>query len=447
MIVQNWWFTTLLKNEYKICPPLQKDINCDILIIGGGMSGVSAAAEFIDKGFKVVLIEKNILGGSSSGKSAGFLTPDSELELSQLVRRFGIKGANEIWSAPVEGIELIKKNVEKYNISCDFRIQDSLFLGIGTSGLIDVKDEMECRETVGFKNQEFYSKDGLDRILKSDGFNGAVRYSETYGINCLQYLQGMKSIFLKNGIEVYESTEVHSLNGNIAYTHAGSIQANQIIIAIDKMEDRFNKVAKEIYHAQTFLSVSEPLSDAEVSQLFPSGNEFQMWDSTLVYSYWRLIDENRILLGGGSASSTFLPNPWYNDGIIKGVHKNFKKHFGFLESLRFIQYWPGLIDTSRDLLPVLVKDEHNPNIHFIQGVVGLPWASFCGHFVANNILNSSFSEDKKYYEYFSDRRYFAFPTWMEKVVTKPILFSLNNGWAKYYQVDKKDQLKFKKNEF
>ena len=87
MIVQNWWFTTLLKNEYKICPPLQKDINCDILIIGGGMSGVSAAAEFIDKGFKVVLIEKNILGGSSSGKSAGFLTPDSELELSQLVRK------------------------------------------------------------------------------------------------------------------------------------------------------------------------------------------------------------------------------------------------------------------------------------------------------------------------------------------------------------------------
>ena len=56
MIVQNWWFTTLLKNEYKICPPLQKDINCDILIIGGGMSGVSAAAEFNDKGFKVVLI-------------------------------------------------------------------------------------------------------------------------------------------------------------------------------------------------------------------------------------------------------------------------------------------------------------------------------------------------------------------------------------------------------
>lgn len=137
MVVQNWWFTTLLKNSYNNCPSLQKDIKCDILIIGGGMSGVSAACEFIGKGLKVVLVEKNILGGSSSGKSAGFLTPDSELELSQLVRRFGIKGAKEIWSSPTRGIDLIVEKIKKYNLECDFRDQDSLFLGIGQSGLKD----------------------------------------------------------------------------------------------------------------------------------------------------------------------------------------------------------------------------------------------------------------------------------------------------------------------
>jgi gamma-glutamylputrescine oxidase len=447
MIVQNWWFTTLLKSSYKTCPALQKDLKCDVLIIGGGMSGVSAACEFIDKGLKVILIEKNILGGSSSGKSAGFLTPDSELELSQLVRRFGIKGANEIWSAPVKGIDLIVNNVRKHNISCDFRVQDSLFLGIGNSGLKDVQDEIRCRENVGFTNQELYSKDGLDRILKSEGFLGAVRYNDTYGINCLQYLQGMKSVLIENGIEIYENTEVHSINQNIAYTHAGSIKADQIIVAIDKMEKSISEIADEIYHAQTFLSVSEPLSDAEVNQLFPSGKEYQMWDNTLVYSYWRLIEENRILLGGGSATTTFLRNPWYNDSVINGVHKRFKKHFDFLNSLRFIQYWPGLIDTSRDLLPILVRDDNNKSIHFIQGVVGLPWASFCGHLVAKNILNESTEENLKYYEYFSDRRYFALPIWMEKFIGKPFLFSLNNGWAKYNQVDKKDRLRYKKNEF
>ena len=89
IVNQNWWFTTLMIKGHRYCPPLTKAIKCDVLIVGGGFSGVSAAAEFLRKGLSVVLIEKNIIGGSSSGRSAGMLTPDSELELHQLVRRYG----------------------------------------------------------------------------------------------------------------------------------------------------------------------------------------------------------------------------------------------------------------------------------------------------------------------------------------------------------------------
>ena len=447
MIVQDWWFTTLLENKYEKCLPLQEEITCDVLIIGGGMSGVSAAAAFIGKGKKVVLLEKNILGGSSSGRSAGFLTPDSELELSQLVRRYGLKGANEIWEVPVKGIDLIKNYVEKYNLSCDFRKQDSLFLGIGKSGWQDVQDELDCRKEVGFANQELYNKEQLDKILASTGFDGAVRYDETYGINPLQYLQSMKGVLLNDGIKIYESTEVLRIEGNTAITHAGKVTGNQIIVAIDKMDASFNKVADEVFHAQTFLSISEPLSDKEVEQLFPDGKEYQMWDSTVVYSYWRLVKDNRILLGGGTGLTTFLPNAWYHEDVIDGVHKRFKSHFPFLQNLEFIQYWPGLIDTTRDLLPTIVRDQNNPSIHFILGVVGLPWASFSGNFVAKNILEEAREENRKYHEYFSDRRYFAFPTWIGKLFGKPILFAASNGWAKYYQKDINHIVKEKKNEF
>ena len=90
---QNWWFTTLLVNPHRNCPPLTRDIKCDVVIVGAGFAGVSAAVEFLKTGHKVVLIDKNIVGGSSSGRSAGFLTPDSELELHQLVRRYGVKAA------------------------------------------------------------------------------------------------------------------------------------------------------------------------------------------------------------------------------------------------------------------------------------------------------------------------------------------------------------------
>lgn len=415
MIVQNWWFTTLMENKYTLCPPLKKDIECDICIIGAGMSGTSTAAALIGKGYKVVIIEKNIFGGSSSGRSAGFLTPDSELELSQLVRRYGIEGAKKIWGVPVRGSQYIKENVTQYKIACDFRMQDSLFVGIGKSGWQDVQDELACREQVGFTNQEIFNKEQLSKILNSTGYDGAVRYSDTYGIIALQYLQGMKQVLLNDGVQIYESTEVRSIRGNTAYTHAGSVTAKQLVVAIDKMQRSFNPLADEVFHAQTFLSISEPLSDKEVAEMFPSGKEFQMWDSKLVYSYWRLVQGNRLLLGGGSAITTFLTNPTYNPLIIEDVHKEFRKHFPFLKNLKFVQYWPGRIDTTRDLLPTIVKDRSNPTIHFILGVVGLPWASFCGDFVAKNILGTAEAEDQKYYEYFSDRRYYFLPTWVEQI--------------------------------
>jgi len=118
LVNQNWWFTTLLVSQHKHCPPLTRDIKCDVVIVGGGFAGVCAAAQFLRKGLKVVLIDKNIVGGSSSGRSAGFLTPDSELELHQLCRRYGNQAAREIWDAPCDAIEGLVRNIEKYDIHC-----------------------------------------------------------------------------------------------------------------------------------------------------------------------------------------------------------------------------------------------------------------------------------------------------------------------------------------
>jgi len=447
MVIQNWWFTTLLEHSYKVCPPLQANIDCDVLIVGGGMSGISAAAALIDKGLNVVLIEKNIVGGSTSGRSAGFMTPDSELELSQLVRRYGIKGAQEIWEIPTRGINLVDCYIQKYSIDCDYRSQDSLFLGIGKSGYKVVKEEEEGRKEVGFTNQKVYNETDLKEILNCSGFSGGIRYDGTFGFNPLQYLQGMKNVLIDAGMRVYESTEVNRIEGHIAYTDSGSVKAKEMVVAIDKMDVRLNDLSKQIYHAQTFLSVSEPLSDRQVTELLPSGDDFQMWDNTLVYSYWRIIKGNRILLGGGNAATTFTPFMWNHSNVIAGVHKKFKAHFPMLKDLSFIQYWPGLIDTSRDLLPIVLRDPSNPHIHFIQGIVGLPWASFCGDFVARNILKTEGDDDLKYYEYLSNNRPFTMPLWLGKIVTKPVLFALNNGWAKYYQKDKENAVKAKSGEF
>jgi gamma-glutamylputrescine oxidase len=435
LVHQNWWFTTLLIKQFKYCPPLSKSLKCDVLIVGGGVSGISAAAEFVKQGKSVALIERNIVGGGSAGRSAGFLTPDSELELHQLVRRYGPKAAREIWDAPLRGIERLVNGIKRFDIQCGLIEQDSLFLGLGKSGKEAVESELECRASLGFTDQQTYDEQSLKSILGSEGYSAGIRYGGTYGINPLLCLQGFKDVLIDNGMQVFESTELERIEDHTAFTRGGSITADHIIVAVDKLSPSVSPLADEIFHAQTFMSVSAPLTDKEVSQLFPEGKQMQCWDSKLVYSYWRLTGDNRMLLGGGTPLHTFLKDAWNNPGPIKRVIKDFKNHFPFLRDLPFIQFWPGLIDTTRDLLPIIAKPPTAPHLQFILGVVGLPWASFAGSFAAQNILGTAGEDYKKYYRYFSNRRHFTLPFGLAKIIGKPLVFSLTNAWAKFYQVD------------
>ena len=183
--------------------------------------------------------------------------------------------------------------------------QDSLFLGLGKGGVDAVESERECRESVGFTDQRIYDESQLKGILGAQDYTAGIRYGGTYGVNPLLCLQGFKDLLIENGMQIYESTEMERLEDHTAYTHGGSVTADNIIIAVDKMDASISPLAHESFHAQTFLSMTEPLTDKELRILFPSGEQMQCWDSKLVYSYFRLTGDNRLLLGGGTPITTF----------------------------------------------------------------------------------------------------------------------------------------------
>ena len=275
------------------------------------------------------------------------------------------------------GIDRLVENIKKFDIECGLLKQDSLFLGLGKSGKEAVDDEMACRQSVGFTDQKVYDANGLKGILGAENFSAGIRYTNTYGINPLLCVQGFKDLFIQHGLQVFESTAMTRLEGHTVHTHGGSVTADQIIIAADKPERSISNLADEIFHAQTFLSITEPLNDRELAELFPGGDQMQCWDLKLVYTYFRLTKDNRLLLGGGTAATTFLRDAYNNPGIIKRVIKDFKSHFPFLRDLTFIQFWPGLIDTSRDLLPIVVRLPKQPHVPIRSGRRGPAVGCLC----------------------------------------------------------------------
>src|SRR5579859_923902 len=111
-----YWYTL----QQPIIKRLDQNLKADALIIGGGMAGLSTAQSLKNKGLSVVLLEQDYCGAGASGKSSGFITPDSELGLRDFAHLFGQEKADQIWQLGCSGVNIIKHNIETYSIKCDY---------------------------------------------------------------------------------------------------------------------------------------------------------------------------------------------------------------------------------------------------------------------------------------------------------------------------------------
>ncbi len=323
---------------------LKGNARADVVIIGGGMTGMSAAQHFKNKGCSVILLEEAFCGAGASGKSSGFITPDSEFSLSSFVERFGKEKAQHLWKLGLEGVETIKRNIETYTLACDYQRQDTLVVATSPKGFTaEIEPEDRVRKELGY-DSTLYSRDTLPTILNMHGY-GAVRYSHTFGINGYQYLQGLKEVLQDEGIQIYEETPVHSFKDHEVSTSFGVVTGDYIVVCVDRWIPDFGKLAYAISHVQTFLMASAPLTDKERHAIFP-GDPLMVWDTDLIYQYFRIMGDNRLLVGGSTVWQTYATEPSHNNAhMLKKLQNYIKDNFGINPAFEYL--WPGFIGVSR----------------------------------------------------------------------------------------------------
>ena len=130
MVEEVHWYARTPKPPPK---KLEARIEADVVVVGGGMAGLAAAEWLHDHGGRqVVLLESSFCGGSATGRSSGFITPDSELQVTDLVRRYGAEQARHLWKAVHDACQHIRANVARHGIACDLVQADCLYLGAGS---------------------------------------------------------------------------------------------------------------------------------------------------------------------------------------------------------------------------------------------------------------------------------------------------------------------------
>ena len=353
-LIQTYWYLS----DYK-AKPLQGEKKCDVCIVGGGMAGLHAAHEFQKKGFSVILLEKNFCGSGASGKSSGFITPDSELPLRKLIDVYGAEDGKKLWEFVGSGVDLIRQTIHEYDFQCDYIVQDTCVVAKSNHAYkTHIQKEYQSRQELGYVTQ-IYDAQQMHQVLQSEHYYGAVRYPGSFGINTFQYCQELKNMLQQQGgpgasVEIYEDTPALSVGDHCIETPHGKVTADKVVLCIDRFLPDFEQsaVADTVASMQTFLMISEPLSDKQVQELFPGGS-LMVWDTDILYTYYRLTSNNRLLLGGGSWFSLYdMREAFSNKHVRNQLLRYYKKHFPQLH-ISFRYFWPGL--TQKDILVVIVK--------------------------------------------------------------------------------------------
>lgn len=417
-----FWFTQRPRAASR---SLRGSLRADVVIVGGGVAGLSCARRLTRTGRSIVLLERDFCGAGASGRSSGFITPDSELALASLVARLGAENARRLWSFVESGVETIAHEIRSHGFECDHRPQDSLFVAATAGGRNAIEDEHRARVRLGFASR-MYEREQMDAVLHTSRCFAAVRYGGTFGIDPYAYCRRLRDQLRIDGVDVYEHTNVVRLSENGVETSGGSVTARHVIVCADRFIPALGELCKELYHVQTFLAATRPLAEADLQRIFADG-EVMVWNTRPVYDYFRVIDGRRLLLGGGSLRHTYDRAERSDPAkMSERMLARFRRAFPTV-NVELECAWSGMLGVSKDLLPLVGPDARRTSIWYVGGAAGLPWATALGIYVADRIDGAQNELD----ELFSPQRAFPLGRVASSLLSTPLTYALSHGIVKY----------------
>lgn len=424
---------TLLENNISPCKPLEGSINSDYLIIWWWVAWLHAALELIKQWVKpsdIALVEKTICGWGMSGKSGGFLTPDSELGLRSVEKRFGKDIAKKVREFGAAGQASIVSNVNQYKFHCDLRNQDSLLLGLGKSGINACKEEAQAREEYGYESELILETDHLMTHNSWAIYSAWIKYEDCFGIDAFQYCQSLKQHLINQWVNIFEFTEIDNLKETQATTNCWSISFKHCFICPGKVTNTLSKSkAKLLFGIMNFITVSEPLESSQIHAMMPRW-ECMCRDTKLVFNYYRVIDGNRIVLWWGNTLSAFRPREVQYETAISNTVHDFKKMFPSLKGVKFNEYRSGRIQVTKDLMPIIDTCDEHCNHTRVMWCAWLPRAAACWEFAVKKHFGN---HDAVLDQVFSIHRKRFISRTPASDFLKSFLFAISNARAMFRQ--------------
>jgi len=370
--------------------PLKGETRADVCIIGGGISGLSAALHLAERGFSVALLEAQHLGFGGSGRSGGqtiFGYASGQEKLEKLV---GKADARFMWDIALEGMKLQRELIARHAIECDY-VAGHMHVGVKARHDAELRAEVESlHDTYDYRSVRLVGHDELRTLVPSDRYTTGVFDSNSGHLQPYKFTLGLGAAATRAGVRIFENSwatkldmAAHANADSLVHTQSGTVRARHLLVAGNALLGRLvPELARKLMAVGTYIAATEVLGEERARALIT--NNAAVADINWVLDYFRRSADHRLLFGGRVSYSGV--DPFDSARVLSA---RIRRVFPHLAETRIEYAWGGYVDITPNRAPHFGRLA--PNVYFLQGFSGhgMVLSGIAGKLVAEAMAGSA----------------------------------------------------------
>jgi gamma-glutamylputrescine oxidase len=385
-------------------PSLEGEVETDVVVVGAGFAGLSAAIELAQRGFKVVVVEADRVCSGASGRNGGQVIVGFASGQQVFEQQVGLGAARQAWDMSLEAIDLIDQRIAQFGIDCE-RKNGYLYVADSVRKAKALDAEMDAMEkSYGLATVRAHGA-AVRSFIDSPRYVASAYETRSGHLHPLKYGLGLAQAALGMGVQIFENTAALSMTQDAGVrlrTEHGQVRARYALLAgnctLPAIAPRLAPdLGARIMPVGTYIVGTAPLEPKLVQRLIPSGAA--ACDNNVVLDYFRFSQDARMLFGGRVSYSARTPAR-----LGQVMAARMAAVFPALQGVPVDFVWGGFVDISMNRAPDFGRV--GQNVYYLQG--------FSGHGVAltglaGKLVAEAMAGEASRFEVFSRLQHRDFP--------------------------------------
>ncbi len=338
----SWYASTV--DPPKPFPELNGETCTDVCVVGGGLTGLSAALHLAQMGVEVTLIEAQRVGFGASGRNGGQVGSGQRRDQGYLEQVYGPEVARKLWNVGEDAKALVRDLLSKHGINAAWRNGVAHADWTQSGAQMSQTYARKLRRDYGYELIEPLSRMELRSLVGSDSFQGGMIDWGAGHLHPLRFALGLARAASTAGAHIFERSEVRDITDGTVTTAEGVVCADHVVLACNGYLGRLNHgVAARITPINNFIVATEPLEHRANEVL---ARDIAVADSRFVVNYWRLSEDSRLIFGGGESYGLRFPRD-----IAAIVRRPMLRIYPQLSNVGIDYAWGGTLAITRSRMP------------------------------------------------------------------------------------------------